>query len=239
VARPSKLKRFAEMREFQHVFEPDGQVIMREDYEMKGHWFEQFFKNHAPITLELGCGKGEYTVGLASRYPNRNFIGIDIKGARMWKGATAALHHGLSNVAFVRTKIDFVHRIFASGEIEEIWVTFPDPQPKKPKKRLVSSFFLTQYQAILKAGGKIHLKTDSRLLHEYLKALLAANQVEPEVCTNDLYKAGFDEEELGLKTFYEERFLAEGKPITYISFVLPAGNRLIEPDNFNQSEWDG
>ncbi|MCD6346059.1 MAG: tRNA (guanosine(46)-N7)-methyltransferase TrmB [Bacteroidales bacterium] len=238
MGRPSKLKRFAEMREFQHVFEPDGQSIMTTDYPMKGRWHHDFFKNEAPITLELGCGKGEYTVGLAARYPGRNFIGIDIKGARMWKGAKASLLAGMNNVAFIRSRVEFIHRLFASDEVSEIWITFPDPQPKNPNKRLMSSRFLMSYNGILSDRGLVHLKTDSKMLYEYMLALLRENGIEPKFASSDLYKTGGAEDVLSLKTHYEESFLAVGKMITYIELCLPKGVHLREPVGFDSTIWD-
>ena len=237
MARPSKLSRFADMKEYPHVFEPDKLSLMQEDYLMKGQWKQQFFRNEQAITLELGCGRGEYTVGLAEMFPKRNFIGMDIKGARMWKGATYSQKAGLENVGFVRARIEFVDRIFAPGEIDEIWVTFPDPQPKKASRRLIHAFFLNKYLQLLKPDGIIHLKTDSRLLHEYLLATLQQNSVEPLVATRDLYSDYADSEACALKTRYEELFLAEGKPINYLSFTSPQSKNLLIPNKFNEQKW--
>jgi len=226
------------MREFSHVFEPDGQSIMREDYSMKGLWREKFFHNDRALTLELGCGRGEYTVGLAEKFSDQNFLGLDVKGARMWKGATYALKQGLNNVGFVRSRIEFIERIFVPGEVDEIWITFPDPQPKKATSRLIHSNFLRSYQQILKPGGYIHLKTDSRMLHEYLLVILKHNKILLEIATNDLYKTHPDEELLIVKTRYEEGFLAQGKLITYIRFQIPAGQKFSEPDYFDAKAWN-
>lgn len=237
MARPNKLSRFADMTGYPHVFEPDKFALMKEDYSMKGQWNKEFFKNDQPITLELGCGRGEYTVGLAEKYPERNFLGMDIKGARMWKGATYALNTGLKNVGFVRGRIEFIKRLFSDGEVDEIWVTFPDPQPKKPTKRLIHPVFLNAYQSILSPGGKIHLKTDSRLLYEYLMAILQANDVSPEMASSDLYQMDEDSEAAALKTRYEQVFLGEGKPITYIRFIKHPNLILHEPKNFPNSKW--
>lgn len=236
MARPSKLERFADMEKYEHVFEPDKVALRTEDSSIKGQWNETFFKSNKPITLELGCGRGEYTVGLAERYPDRNFLGMDIKGARMWKGATYALNQGLKNVGFVRGRIEFVSRIFAKGEIEEIWITFPDPQPKKAKKRLIHPSFLNNYQKFLSKNGVIHLKTDSQLLHAYLLAILNENDIEPEVVTSDLYKKQEDSEAAALKTKYEGDFLAEGKPITYVRFRINPEKILTEP-RFDDTKW--
>jgi tRNA (guanine-N7-)-methyltransferase len=239
VPRPNKLKRYAELGELPHVFEPDSKLLRSTDYAMKGKWNQDYFNNKAAITLELGCGKGEYTVGLGSRFPQRNFIGLDIKGARMWKGAKASLRDGLDNVAFLRIGIEFIDRVFSPDEVDEIWITFPDPQPKKAIKRLMSSYFLTLYQKILVDQGVVHLKTDSRLLHEYLLALLRQNRIEPELATADLYLLSGLEEIQTVKTFYEQSFLAQGKSITYIRFRLPKHVQLKEVIGFDSSDWDG
>ena len=235
MGRGNKLERFAQIKTFQNVFEPDGKAIISTDFHLKGNWSREYFNNDNPITLELGCGKGEYSVGLAERYPDRNFIGIDIKGARMWKGAAYALKQGLHNVAFIRSRIEFVERLFARDEISEIWITFPDPFPKKPANRLSSSFFINRYKKILLPGGLIHLKTDSRQLHDYTLSLLLSNSVSPEAATNDLYIPGQELDEiLTLKTFYEQKFLVEGKPITYIRSSINGENDLIE----KYKQWD-
>lgn len=237
MARPSKLRRFAEMSEFSHVFEPDGQAIMREDYMMKGCWKEKFFENNQPLTLELGCGRGEYTVGLAEKFNERNFLGLDVKGARMWKGATYALKQGLRNVGFVRSRIEFIEHIFMPGEVDEIWITFPDPQPKKESTRLIHTNLLKSYQNVIRPGGYIHLKTDSRMLHEYLLFILKHNNISPEVATADLYLTHPDDEILSVKTYYEESFLAQGKPITYIRFKTPDGHIFTKTEYFNAQAW--
>jgi tRNA (guanine-N7-)-methyltransferase len=228
LGRISKIKRFDEMREFPHVFEPDGNHILLSDYEMKGRWNERFFRNDKPIILELGCGRGEYTVELAKRSPGFNFIGVDIKGARMWKGAQESLRSQLDNVAFLRCRIEFLFRMFAAGEIAEIWITFPDPQARKPRKRLTSSRFINMYLDMLQPGGRIHLKTDSPILHEYTLSLLKWNQVVPDHCTADLYSAGPVDEVLSIRTHYESGFLQIGKPITYLSFIPVHGHRWTE-----------
>ena len=207
------------MREFPHVFEPDGNAILTGDYEMKGCWHQQFFRNNKPIILELGCGRGEYTVELARQSPGFNFIGVDIKGARMWKGARESMQLNLNNVAFLRCRIEFLFRMFAKNEIAEIWITFPDPQPRKPRKRLTSSRFINMYLDMLTPGGRIHLKTDSQLLHEYTCSLLKGNQVQPERCTADLYATDWVDDVLSIHTHYESRFLEAGMPITYLSFI--------------------
>lgn len=228
MARISKIKRFDEMREFPHVFEPDGNAILTADYEMKGHWNERFFGNDKPIILELGCGRGEYTVALAKRSPEHNFIGVDIKGARMWKGARESLKLELGNVAFLRCRIEFLFRMFAANEVSEIWITFPDPQAQKPRKRLISSRFINMYLDMLVDNGRIHLKTDSQLLHEYTLSLLKWNGIGPDRCTADLYRSELADEVLSIRTHYESGFLMQGKPITYVSFVPDHSRRLTE-----------
>ncbi|TSA31917.1 MAG: tRNA (guanosine(46)-N7)-methyltransferase TrmB [Porphyromonadaceae bacterium] len=229
MGRISKIKRFDEMREFPHVFEPDGNAILTSDYEMKGCWNQQFFRNEKPIILELGCGRGEYTVELAKRSPEFNFIGVDIKGARMWKGAQESLRLKLDNVAFLRCRIEFLFRMFAQKEITEIWITFPDPQARKPRKRLTSSRFINMYMDMLNPGGRIHLKTDSPILYEYTVSLLKWNGLVSDRCTTDLYASGLVDEVLSIRTHYESGFLQVGKPITYLSFVPVHGRRWTEP----------
>lgn len=199
---------------------------------MKGKWNEVFFKNENPIVLELGCGKGEYTVNLSKRYPDKNFIGVDIKGARLWKGAKEADESKLSNVAFVRTRIENIVSFFGLGEVSEVWVTFPDPQLRQSRamKRLTSSRFLTYYQQFVKPNAFIHLKTDSQELHEYTKALVEQNELKISVCTNDLYNSGIADSILSIKTYYESIFLEMGKPITYLQFELNPQKELKEPN---------
>jgi len=217
------------MREFPHVFEPNGHAILTSDYEMKGHWKERVFRNEKPIILELGCGRGEYTLELAKKSPEYNFVGVDIKGARMWKGATESLRLKLGNVAFLRCRIEFLFRMFGPDEIAEIWITFPDPQARKPRKRLTSSRFINMYMDMLSPGGKIHLKTDSPILHEYTRSLLKWNGLEPSQCTADLYASDLVDEVLSIRTHYESGFLQVGKPITYLSFVPVHTHRWTEP----------
>lgn len=226
-----KLARFAEMDTFDHVVQAEFSEVFEKDYKLKGNWNNHFFKNNNPIILELGCGKGEYTVGLAGQNPQINFIGIDIKGARMWKGAKTALDTGMKNVGFVRTRIDLINSFFAPEEISEIWITFPDPQPKKYYKRLTSTRFLGYYQKLLVSNGFVHLKTDSQELHTYTRALVELNHLETEVCTDDLYNSGIADEILSIKTFYEQQFLQKGKPITYIKFKLDLQKKLEEPED--------
>jgi tRNA (guanine-N7-)-methyltransferase len=226
-----KLRKFAENLTFENLIQPDFDDIFHRDHALKGRWGVDFFGRAGgapgnPIVLELGCGKGEYTVGLGAAHSGRNFLGIDIKGARMWRGAKTATEMGLSNVGFLRTRIEFIGSFFGPGEVSEIWVTFPDPQLKKgrEKKRLTSPVFLEYYARFLAPGGVIHLKTDSRELHDYTRRVIEANGLPLQVADADIYGSGLVEVEptLGIKTTYERRFLSEGKAITYLRFGLGA-----------------
>jgi tRNA (guanine-N7-)-methyltransferase len=203
-------------------------------FEMKGYWHEQYFHNDHPIVLELGCGKGEYTIGLAQQYPDVNFIGVDIKGARMWTGATQALNEGLKNVAFLRTNIEIIDRFFAPDEVQEIWLTFSDPQMKNPRKRLTSTWFLERYRHFLVDGGIIHLKTDSNFLFTYTEELLKVNNIEAEFKTRNLYASPSSEPEgscaSAIQTYYESMWRARGIDIKYLCFRLPQGFPLVEPE---------
>jgi len=215
-----KLKRFEEMKGFSNVFQPSFEEVFNKDYFLKGKWHKEIFKNNNPIILELGCGKGEYTVELAKRFPEKNFIGIDIKGARMWRGAKTALENNLSNVCFIRTRIDFITSIFDVNEVKEIWLTFPDPQPKKVRKRLTSARFLNMYQKFLKKPAIIHLKTDNDLLFEYTCELINYNKLKIIEKIDDIYEKKYNNELLYIQTFYEKQFLKENKKIHYLSFFL-------------------
>lgn len=225
-----KLQKFADMASYPHVFEYPYSVVDDVPFEMKGHWGESFFGNDRPIVLELGCGRGEYTVGLGRLFPEKNFIGVDIKGARMWTGATEALNEGLKNVAFLRTNIEIIDRFFAPGEVSELWLTFSDPQMKKATKRLTSTYFLERYRRFLADGGLIHVKTDSNFLFTYTRLLLEANRLPAEVLTDDLYHSGQADEILSIRTYYEQQWLDRGLNIKYIRFRLPAAGTLVEPD---------
>jgi len=217
----NKLKRFAENETFSNVIQPSREEVVN-GFEFKGKW-NSFFKNGNPIVLELGCGKGEYTVGLAKLNPNKNYIGIDIKGARFWRGAKTALEENLNNVAFVRTQIELVDELFAKGEVSEIWITFPDPQIKykRTKHRMTNEVFLKRYQNILKSDGLVHLKTDSEFMHGYTLGLLHGLGHEVIYANHDVYKnEGSPTEVLKIQTFYENQYLEKGKPITYIQFRM-------------------
>ena len=218
------------MREYPHVFEYPYSVVDNVPFPMKGHWGETFFKNDRPIVLELGCGRGEYTVGLGRLFPEKNFIGVDIKGARMWTGATESLQAGMTNVAFLRTQIEIIDRFFAEGEISEIWLTFSDPQMKKATKRLTSTYFMERYRRFLTDRGLVHLKTDSNFMFTYTKYMIEHNHLPVEVMTEDLYHSGMADEILSIHTYYEQQWLDRGLDIKYIRFRLPHEGMLAEPD---------
>lgn len=215
----NKLKRFAENETFSNVLQPSREEVL-EGISWKGRW-KSFFKKDGPIVLELGCGKGEYTLGLARRYPDTNYIGIDIKGARFWRGAKTALEEGLENVAFLRTQIELIDLLFDAGEVAEIWITFPDPQIKykRTKHRMTNPTFLKKYARILHPEGVIHLKTDSAFLHGYTLGVLQGRGCEILYSNHDVYRnEGSPAAVLEIQTFYENQYLEEGKPITYIQF---------------------
>lgn len=216
----NKLAKFAEMQHFSNVFQPS---LLTNSFEYKGRWNEVVFNNNHPLVLELGCGKGEYTLGLARQFKEKNFIGIDIKGARMYFGAKQALQEQLTNVAFLRIRIELIENFFNKGEVDEIWLTFPDPQPKKrwTKKRLTSAIFLNKYQQISKPGSIIHLKTDSLFLYYYTLTLLQKNNIEILAQTNNLYQSEYLQFTHGIKTHYETQFLEQGLVITYLQWKLP------------------
>ena len=229
-----KLAKFADMETYENVFQYPYSVMEHVPFEMKGYWHEQYFHNDHPIVLELGCGKGEYTIGLAQQYPDVNFIGVDIKGARMWTGATQALNEGLKNVAFLRTNIEIIDRFFAPDEVQEIWLTFSDPQMKNPRKRLTSTWFLERYRHFLVDGGIIHLKTDSNFLFTYTTCLVEHNQLPLLEKTDDLYHTSqlstLTSQLLSIQTYYESMWIARGLNIKYMKFRLPHKGQLEEPD---------
>ena len=223
VGSKNKLKRFSENETFANVFQPTREEVVGNEFPLRGKWNSEFFKNDNPIVLELGCGKGEYSVGLAERFPNKNFIGIDIKGARFWRGAKTAVESGMNNVAFVRTQIELINHIFTENEVSEIWITFPDPQIKykRTKHRMTNSEFLNNYKKILKPKGLMHLKTDSEFMHGYTLGLLHGEGHEVIYANHNIYKnEGAPEEVTGIQTFYESQYLEVNKPITYIQFRI-------------------
>ncbi|WP_352422530.1 tRNA (guanosine(46)-N7)-methyltransferase TrmB [Proteiniphilum sp.] len=225
----NKLSKFADMAIYGNVFQYSFETLKEDGFPFRGKW-QAYFGNDHPVVLELGCGKGEYTVGLARKYPEKNFIGIDIKGARMWTGATQALEEGLANVAFLRTRIELINHFFAENEVSEIWITFPDPQMKKTNKRLTSTRFMEQYGRMLKEKGIIHLKTDSNFLYQYTKAMVEENLIEVLFDTDDLYNSGLNEDILEIRTFYEQQWLSRGLDIKYIRFICPKDHLWMEPD---------
>lgn len=226
----NKLRKFSEMAEIDFVLQYPFYALQKEKFPYKGKWHEEFFGNDNPITLELGCGKGEYTVGLARRYPDRNFIGIDIKGARMWSGATQAQREGLKNVAFLRTSIELLPEFFAEGEVDEIWITFPDPQMQKTRKRLTSTRFLDLYRKALRPDGLVRLKTDSPFLFTYTRLMAEHNGLPFCEITDDLYHSDCLSEILGIRTHYEQQWLDRGLTIKYLSFPLDHKTVLTEPE---------
>ena len=248
-----KLAKFADMETYENVFQypysafpPPISPLRGEQeggFEMQGHWHEQYFHNDNPIVLELGCGKGEYTVELAKLYPDMNFIGVDIKGARMWTGATQAIKEGLKNVAFLRTNIEIIERFFSQDEVQEIWLTFSDPQMKNPRKRLTSTYFMERYRKFLVDGGIIHLKTDSNFLFTYTSYMVEKNNLPVIFKTEDLYHldnlgslenlgnlGNLDPKVLSIQTYYESMWIARGLNIKYMKWQLPRTGVLEEPD---------
>ena len=267
-----KLRKFAENETFSCLLQPSSKELLADgyanlrDHEIKGRWRERMFPHsQAPadggIVLELGCGKGEYTIDLALRDPSRSYVGVDIKGARLWKGAKYATQHSLPNVAFLRTRVEFISAFFAPGEVSEIWLTFSDPQFRSENSRLSSPVFLERYRSFLRPGGLVHLKTDSRFLHEYTKAVCKVNGLELTACTTDLYgdvanvaadsrvAADFKSaatattamtEATAVQTFYEKMFLEQGYPITYMAFRLDHDGPFAaprDPEDFDSDHW--
>lgn len=230
----NKLRKFAEMETFHNVFQCGAREILPDSpmVAMAGHWRERYFHNENPIVLELGCGRGEYTVGLAQLYTDKNFVGIDIKGARMWAGAKLAEQAGMTNVAFLRTNIEMLTAFFAQGEVDEIWITFPDPQMKKATKRLTSTYFMQRYQQLVRPGGLIHLKTDSPFLYMYTREMLRLNAYPVLADTADLYHTAETDtlrEAKMLQTHYEHQWLDRGLTIKYLRWQLVPKTIFEEP----------
>ena len=223
VGSKNKLKRFRENETFSNVIQPQREEVVEGNFEYRGKWSSDFFKNDKPLVLELGCGKGEYSVSLAEAYPEKNFIGIDIKGARFWRGAKTALEEGLENVAFLRSQIELIDLLFSENEVDEIWITFPDPQIKykRTKHRMTNSEFLQKYKKILKQKGVVNLKTDSEFMHGYTLGLLHGEGHEVIQANHNVYKNEYSPKEVtGIQTFYEKQYLEQGKPITYVQFRI-------------------
>ena len=248
-----KLRKFKENESFRCLIQPSTDEVLGTDHPLKGHWGEKIFGNDRPIVVELGCGKGEYTIDLAVRNPSCNYIGVDIKGARLWKGAKYAEENALPNVAFLRTRIEFIESLFAPGEISEIWITFADPQIGREKKRLTSPLFMRRYRNFLRKDGIVHLKTDSRYLHEYSRAMAEQNGLDILACATDIYGAdrsrlyespmvsvcGADAIDalLQVQTFYESQYLAKGIDITYLSFIADHQGDYISPE-WDEDRWE-
>ena len=222
-----KLAKFAEMASNPLVVE---RPYRPGDDPQRLDWHKEFFKNDNPIILELGCGRGEYTVGMGALYPHNNYIGVDIKGARMWTGAKEALSMGMQNVGFLRTNIEFIDQFFSPEEVSEIWLTFSDPQMKKATKRLTSTYFMNRYRKFLTPDGLIHLKTDSNFMFTYTKYMVEENKFPVEFCTDDLYHSGLADDILSIRTYYEQQWLDRGLNIKYMKFRLPQEGELHEPD---------
>lgn len=225
----NKLQKFADMETYKCVLQYPRHILIEKGFPFKGRWAVDFFHSPNPITLELGCGKGEYTVALATANPGRNYIGVDIKGARMWKGAREVEDNAINNAAFLRTEIEQIQQFFAPNEVDEIWITFPDPQMQKTRKRLTSSRFLSSYRTFLKKDGVVNLKTDSPFLYEYTRRLVALNGFKVLIQTDDLYGSGLADPVSSIKTFYEQQWLSRGKTIKLISFLMN-DSEILEPD---------
>jgi len=223
----NKLARWTELDSYNNVIQPEIGEVSGKDHPIKGSWNKEIFKNENPLVLELGCGKGEYSVGLATRFPEKNFIGVDIKGARMWRGAKTSNERKMSNVAFLRTRIEFINSFFSTDEVDEIWVTFPDPHPglRNANKRLTSPWFLNRYSQFLKNKGFIHLKTDNKELYSYTRSVVELNGLEIDYSTDDLYSNKVSDEILSIRTHYEQIFLKAGLKINYIRFRLNNGKK--------------
>ena len=219
----NKLKRFIQNESFSNVIQPKRQELLSKNFNYKGNWNSLYFKNNNPIIIELGCGRGEYTVNLAKLNPDKNYIGIDIKGARFWRGAKTSIDEKLDNVAFLRTQIELINLVFGKDEVDEIWLTFPDPQIKyqRTKHRLTNPFFINLYKKILKNKGIVHLKTDSEFLHGYTLGILKSFSINLIFSNHDIYKNNnAPDEVINIKTHYEKLFLESNKNISYLSFTF-------------------
>jgi len=226
----NKLSKFADLNTYEHVVQISYKKLLAEEFQYKEKWSKAFFGNSNPIILELGCGKGEYTVKLAMHYPEFNFIGLDIKGARMWVGATQGKKLGLKNVGFLRTNIENIGLFFGDREVSEIWLTFPDPQMKKTRRRLTATNFIEKYRQIMVPDGIIHLKSDSNFMYQYTEAMVTENQFEVIRQTDDVYHSELLDEVLSIQTFYEKQWLDRGLSIKYLAFRLIHQNPLREPE---------
>jgi tRNA (guanine-N7-)-methyltransferase len=229
----NKLARWNELGTLNNVFQPEIGAVSGKDHHIKGRWKNDVFRNANPVVVELGCGKGEYTVGLATRFPSNNYIGVDIKGSRMWRGAKTAHEQKLTNVAFLRTRIEFIGSFFDKDEVDEIWITFPDPHPglRNSNKRLTSPWFLNRYRLFLKDKGVVHLKTDNTELYNFSKKVVQHNNLELVSNTNDLYEETISDDILSIKTHYEKIFLKDGLKINYLSFKLDK-EKILEDGTF-------
>ena len=219
----NKLKRFIQNESFSNVIQPKREELLSKNFNYKGNWNSLYFKNNNPIIIELGCGRGEYTVNLAKFNPDKNYIGIDIKGARFWRGAKTSIDEKLDNVVFLRTQIELINLVFGKDEVDEIWLTFPDPQIKyqRTKHRLTNPFFINLYKKILKNKGIVHLKTDSEFLHGYTLGILKSFSVNLIFSNHDIYKNNnAPDEVINIKTHYEKLFLESNKNISYLSFTF-------------------
>jgi len=227
----NKLAKFEEMESFKNVFQPTTEEARSGKYYMKGNWKSNYFGNANDLIVELGCGKGEYSVSMAKTFKDRNFIGVDIKGARIWRGAKTAMEEKLNNVAFLRTRIEMIASFFIEDEVDQIWLTFPDPQEKKKrkKKRLTASGFLNTYRVFLKDNGIVNLKTDNDLFYNYTLSVIEINELELIYSTSDVHKTDANDQLLQIKTHYEQLFLNENKNINYLKFKLPKNKEIIEP----------
>ena len=225
----NKLSKFADLESFHNVLQVPYQSLKQAHHPLRGNWNLNFFEKPQPIVLELGCGKGEYTTGLAEIDQGKNYIGIDIKGSRMWSGATYAIQNGLSNVGFLRSQIELIDNFFGPSEVSEIWLTFPDPQMQRWRKRLTSTRFIELYQKFLVTGGIVHLKTDSNFMFQYTLEMAKINGFEIVIQNDNIYEEELTHPALGIKTYYEEQWIARGISIKYVSFI-PHQNKLIEPE---------